>query len=193
MDKSLLSKYIKLNYSTYDISKKTNKSQTTVRYWLKKHKLKTKIPFYRGGNRKTYPIGSKLKCSCCKKNKDIKNFYPKRTSNAYHTNCKECLKKKILATQKNLKILCVKYKGGKCCNCGYKKYLGALEFHHINPKEKDFVISQSRKKDLTPTIKKELDKCLLVCSNCHREIHAGLIDVKKLILKSPRLESNQTP
>lgn len=37
--------------------------------------------------------------------------------------------------------MAVQYKGGKCCVCGYNKYLGALEFHHLNPNEKDFGIS----------------------------------------------------
>ena len=193
MEKATLLKYIKLNYSTYDISEKTNKSQTTVRHWLKKHKLKTKFPFYQGRNKKKYSKRSKITCSCCSIEKPIKNFYPKKNRNGYHTYCKDCLSKQIIIRQQKFKELCVEYKGGKCCSCGYKKYLGALEFHHINPKEKDFMVSRSSRNNLNAKIKKELDKCLLVCSNCHREIHAGLIDVQKLILKSPRLESNQTP
>ncbi len=70
----------------------------------------------------------------------------------------------------NLKKKCVEYKGGKCRNCGYNKCLGAFHFHHTNPKEKDFSISGShtRKWDI---IKEELDKCILLCANCHAEEH----------------------
>jgi 5-methylcytosine-specific restriction endonuclease McrA len=58
----------------------------------------------------------------------------------------------------------------KCGICSYNKYQGALELHHLDPKEKDFSISG---KTLSfEKMKKEVDKCILVCSNCHSEIHS---------------------
>jgi 5-methylcytosine-specific restriction endonuclease McrA len=71
----------------------------------------------------------------------------------------------------NLKRQMVEYKGGECVRCGYKKYFGALEFHHLNPSEKDFNPSSLKRYKFDDRIKNELDKCILVCSNCHREIH----------------------
>lgn len=68
----------------------------------------------------------------------------------------------------------VNYKGGKCEVCGYDKCLNALEFHHLNPTQKDFTISNSNIYKNLDKLKKELDKCILVCANCHREIHAGV-------------------
>lgn len=67
----------------------------------------------------------------------------------------------------------VSYKGGKCIRCGYNRCLRALEFHHRNPNEKDLAISRSycRRWEV---IRQELDKCDLLCSNCHREIHDEL-------------------
>ena len=73
--------------------------------------------------------------------------------------------------RKNIKIKMVEYKGGKCEICGYNKCIEALEFHHTNPKEKDFNISGGTKS--FNSLKSELDKCILVCANCHREIHNG--------------------
>jgi 5-methylcytosine-specific restriction endonuclease McrA len=64
----------------------------------------------------------------------------------------------------------VEYLGGCCSACGYDKCLNALEFHHINPDEKEFSISKSSSLTLD-AIKSELDKCVLLCSNCHREVH----------------------
>lgn len=46
-----------------------------------------------------------------------------------------------------------------------------MDFHHLNPDEKDFDISRSKTSKLTDHIKRELDKCILVCKNCHGEIH----------------------
>lgn len=64
----------------------------------------------------------------------------------------------------------LEYKGGKCSICGYNKSIAALEFHHINPNEKDKDYFNMRG-GLSPKLKTELDKCVLLCANCHREIH----------------------
>lgn len=71
-----------------------------------------------------------------------------------------------------VKYKAVEYKGGSCIKCGYNKCMSALDFHHVNPVEKDFSISGGTKS--FESIKKELDKCILVCRNCHSEIHAGM-------------------
>ena len=66
----------------------------------------------------------------------------------------------------------VNYKGGKCERCGYDKCVQALQFHHLNPDEKDFAISG--KSYSFERLKKEVDKCIMVCANCHIEIHEEL-------------------
>ena len=71
----------------------------------------------------------------------------------------------------------VKYKGGECIVCGYNRCLRALDFHHLNPKEKEFNIGQNSNK-AWETIKTELDKCVLVCCRCHMEIEDGLIKIE---------------
>ena len=64
----------------------------------------------------------------------------------------------------------VDYKGGKCYDCGYDRCVAALEFHHLDPSEKEMnwqklrLVSESR-------LYQELDKCVLLCANCHRERH----------------------
>lgn len=75
--------------------------------------------------------------------------------------------------KRNKKREYVEHKGGACLLCGYDHYEGALDFHHLNPKEKEFQITHLYYKGLD-YLKAELDKCILVCANCHAEIHAGL-------------------
>lgn len=87
--------------------------------------------------------------------------------------CKQCNSEKVTKARKRLKQACVEYKGGECERCGYKKYIGALEFHHLNPNEKDFAISEKGNIKSIHSLKIELDKCIMVCSNCHKEIHGG--------------------
>lgn len=69
--------------------------------------------------------------------------------------------------------------GDKCQCCGYDKCSQALEIHHLNSEEKDFTIGQNLNRSWE-LICQELPKGILVCANCHREIHAGLINDKNL-------------
>lgn len=69
--------------------------------------------------------------------------------------------------------------GNKCGLCGYNKCVQALEFHHINPDEKDFNISGYKVASWSAFVD-ELKKCVLVCANCHREIHNGVSDVNDI-------------
>ena len=66
----------------------------------------------------------------------------------------------------------VRYMGGRCAICSYAACLSAFDFHHVAPLAKDFTIS--RKMTSFDAIKDELDKCVLLCCRCHREVHAGL-------------------
>ncbi len=69
-----------------------------------------------------------------------------------------------------LKIKAVAYKGGGCERCGYSRSIQALQFHHQDPKAKDFGIGGHH--CLTwSRIQAELDKCLMLCANCHTEEH----------------------
>ena len=77
---------------------------------------------------------------------------------------------------KNRKINLISLFNGKCCICGFDLYPDALEFHQVNPKDKEFPLSSNVMKSLDKQII-EAKKCILVCSNCHRGIHAGYLQV----------------
>ena len=70
--------------------------------------------------------------------------------------------------------MAVAYKGNKCARCGYDRCVDALEFHHKDPAQKDFNISSKGHTRSWERVKEELDKCEMLCANCHREIHAKL-------------------
>ena len=75
--------------------------------------------------------------------------------------------------RKSTKKQAIKILGGKCSVCGYDKCIDALEFHNKNPLEKDFKIGSGNTMSWKE-YKKEAMKCILVCSNCHKEIHSKL-------------------
>jgi len=83
----------------------------------------------------------------------------------------------VAKRRRKIKTLAIEYKGGKCQICGYKNYPGALELHHIDPTQKTFSISTEAYTRSWRTVKAELDKCILLCANCHREIAAGLAEI----------------
>lgn len=102
----------------------------------------------------------------CKKHG--KTLFSKPTSDKWFT-CKKCTCEHVVRGRLKVRMAIIQYGGGKCQKCGYDKCIGALEFHHLNKDEKDFSIAV-RSFNLEK-LKKEADKCILLCSNCHRELH----------------------
>lgn len=119
------------------------------------------------------PAASKL-CPCCGDNLPPEAFY-QRIKGVRGTNlsswCRKCFNAEATARQRSFKLRCIQYKGGSCSKCGYAKCPGALEFHHRDPGGKDFCLSKSRSHAWTQGVQAELDKCDLLCANCHREAH----------------------
>lgn len=76
----------------------------------------------------------------------------------------------ISSRRKAIRDELIEYKGGQCIKCGYHKYSGALQFHHLNPSQKEFTIS-ARTNRSKQELYEEVDKCILICSNCHQELH----------------------
>lgn len=71
-----------------------------------------------------------------------------------------------------MKKQAVKLKGGKCERCGYDKCIAALDFHHLDPNEKEHKIGNGNTTSWEKYLK-EVEKCILLCANCHREEHAN--------------------
>ena len=123
-------------------------------------------------------------CLICRK-----KFTPKSASANKRSCCYDCMPEgKQLTRSDFLNLLRNKY-GGKCQKCGYNNYLGALDFHHIDPTQKDFTIG-NRDFKLEDCIN-EIKKCILLCSNCHKELHAGLWDISDIKnIREEEVESN---
>ncbi|MEA3306341.1 MAG: hypothetical protein U9Q34_00975 [Elusimicrobiota bacterium] len=85
---------------------------------------------------------------------------------------REYLIEAVRKRRKKVRQMSIKYKGGKCQICGYDKCDEALEFHHINSSKKDFGISYKGYTRSWKRVKEELVKCVMLCANCHREVHA---------------------
>ena len=113
-------------------------------------------------------------CPSCNTLKDGVENNKKRGVEGKSSYCKPCTIMQTSTRQKNLKIKAVNYLGGKCASCGYNKCVEALDFHHLDPNKKEFSISQAKSHSFSK-VKPELDKCVLLCANCHREEHAAIL------------------
>ena len=110
-------------------------------------------------------------CTKCKKELPLTSFYS-RGNGKYRSECKECHRGYVKAQYRkrkdeinNLKKQCV------CQKCGEKRFY-LLDFHHVNPEIKDDTIAKmASNRNKMEDIQKEIDKCVVLCSNCHREFH----------------------
>lgn len=90
-----------------------------------------------------------------------------RRSGHTKSKCNSCTANHKRQTRK---LQAIAYLGGSCCKCGYNKSPRALSFHHKDPKTKSFGVSGNHCRSWEQ-VKKELDKCELLCANCHAELH----------------------
>jgi hypothetical protein len=158
MDKQLLEDLVANGCSQRSISRQTGKSHTDVRYWLKKYDLQTARVTGK----------EKYQCACGENRKEY--MHDKGDGRKHHSKCKACHSRYNVARMRDSKLKAVEYKGGKCELCGYCNCVGSLHFHHKDPSQKDpnWKKMKGWKFD---RIKQEIDKCLLVCANCHGELH----------------------
>ena len=102
-------------------------------------------------------------CKYCKNDKEKSEFYSRNT-------CKKCNSKIKSVIRRKKKVKYIDLKGGKCCKCDYNNNYSCLDFHHRNPSEKEYtwndMINLSEEQIL-----EELEKCDVLCKNCHAELH----------------------
>ena len=110
-------------------------------------------------------------------------FAERREGSRIRWKCLKCETEAVQKRREKIKAMAIAYKGNKCQCCGYNKCTQALEFHHIDPSQKDFGLGAKGYTRSWDKNKEELDKCVLVCANCHREIHYGIISCPIEIIK----------
>ncbi len=126
-------------------------------------------------------------CTKCKLSKAVALFgVCSRNKDGLDTLCKSCYNtrkrkwhltdsgvkayNKARARAAEKKIKAIEYKGGKCNDCGGVFHPAVYEFHHISPNEKEAEPATLRNYSWEK-LKKEIDKCVMLCANCHRIRH----------------------
>lgn len=138
------------------------------------------------------------RCTMCQKDLPVEAFKANsRRKDGLQTHCSECQKnyrrqhyldnrqkyidKAGKQNRKRKDAFIELKKQYKCINCGENDE-SCLDFHHLNPKEKDFELAVGHGFSKA-RIEAELAKCVPLCSNCHRKVHAGKIDINALLVQ----------
>ena len=122
------------------------------------------------------------KCSKCFIILSLSNFYKRsdRRNKRYSSECKNCFKSRMGSRHQQNKDTLIAEFGGKCIKCGYNKYARVLAFHHTDPSKKEFGISKKLSSNLNK-LRNECMKCIILCPNCHAELHIGLWTIEELV------------
>ena len=144
--------FLKENYSKKiplkELCKQMNRSQEAINHQATRQEIsRPRFPSSKPSNRQAQKVIDKR----------------------YYENNKEKVYNRKIERRKKLKREIVEIFGGKCSKCGYNRCIGALDFHHEGNKEK--AISKLINNNSREKILKETKKCILLCANCHRELH----------------------
>jgi hypothetical protein len=167
LDRATLQILVERGLSTREIAAEVDRSQATVRHWLRRYGLRTK----RRGRSSRQNLRGKYAQGRCTKHGSVRFV---REGRGYYR-CTRCRADRVAERRRRIKEILVAEAGGRCRLCGYDRYLGALEFHHVDPAQKRFSLSlHGLTRGLEPA-RAEARKCVLLCSNCHAEVEGGLV------------------
>jgi len=156
-----------------DMAAEFSVSVATVRHWLMKLGLRsTRGP----GRRRVHPRaepGVAFVRSSCSHHGMTRFRHDRRGS----YRCARCQSDAVASRRRRIKAVLVEEAGGRCRLCGYSKYIGALQFHHLDPDAKRFALSVGGLTRSLEKAREESRKCVLLCSNCHAEVEAGVASV----------------
>lgn len=91
--------------------------------------------------------------------------------------CKRCRSESVTARRRRVKAILVAEAGGRCTLCGYDRCQAALAFHHLDPSQKQLVVSANGNGLAIDILRAEAAKCVLLCANCHAEVESRVASV----------------
>jgi transposase len=168
VSKEELKRLLRLGMSLREIAKEMDRSLATIRHWMRKYQLEAPPRRHNGpedGRRETT-----LSCR-----RHGRTTFVLEGRGSYR--CKRCRVEATVRRRHLLKRILVEEAGGKCILCGYSRCNRALEFHHLDPKAKEFELGYRGCTRSLASLRAEASKCVLLCSNCHAEVEAGMTAV----------------
>jgi transposase len=167
IDEQRLRSLVARGLTVREIAAAVDRGTSSVRHWLGVYGLKTERQLTYRADRELPPELSRH-CKWHGRTRFI------RMGRRGYYRCAACNIERVSERRRQVKRLLVLEAGGRCALCGYNRYLGALQFHHLDPKEKEFVVSLRGATRSIDLLRAEARKCALLCANCHAEVEAGV-------------------
>ena len=173
IERDTLRELVEQGLSIRQIAGRLERSAATVRYWLRRNGLRTDPARYA---RRDKPKPERLMRECPEHG--WTGFV--RTGAVGTYRCGRCNSEAVAERRRRIKAQLVAEAGGRCIACGFGGYVGALQFHHRDPGQKAFALSEQGITRSLSAARAEARKCVLLCANCHATAEAGLLLVPEV-------------
>jgi hypothetical protein len=167
LDRDELRALVDAGLSVRGIAHEVGRSTASVRHWLAVHGLETRLAATR--RLVAQADGADLELICRHHGRTA--FRIRGYDGQYR--CLRCQSEQVIERRRRVRARLVAEAGGACVLCGYHRYIGALHFHHLDRATKSFALGGGATRSLERN-RDEASKCVLLCSNCHAEVEAGL-------------------
>ncbi|HTB70209.1 MAG TPA: helix-turn-helix domain-containing protein [Solirubrobacteraceae bacterium] len=174
--RELLAPMVESGMSIAQIATEVDRSKAAVRHWLRKYGLRTHRSVGSRPREATLEARASglaevtLDCSRHGVTKHV------RDSRGY-LRCRVCRQEAVVRRRQRVKQILVDEAGGCCMLCGYDRSVAGLHFHHLDPREKQFGVAEGGMARSIARLRVEARKCVLLCSNCHAEVEAGISSI----------------
>jgi hypothetical protein len=168
LDRERLADCVDAGMNVRQIARACSVSYSTARYWLRRYGLETVPARQRAADRAARHVERE-----CRRHGPTTFVLEGR---GYYR-CSRCRMERVAARRRKVKRILVEEAGGACVLCGFDAHPAALEFHHLEPAEKKFELSTGGVTRAIAALREEARKCVLVCSNCHALVEAGVLSV----------------
>ncbi len=168
-----LTELVGAGMSIAQIAAEVDRSKASVRHWLRTYGLRTRGAI--GLRERSVALaareaGLSETILDCRRHGETRHV---RDGRGYFR-CRTCRQEAVVRRRRRVKQILVQEAGGSCRLCGYDKSPAALEFHHVDPQQKEFGLAEGGMARSIERIRAEARKCVLLCSNCHAEVEVGI-------------------
>lgn len=167
VDRTELERLARAGATLREMATALERSVATIRYWLRRWEIeRPPRRSRRPADPATAPPVVEMDC----RRHGRVDF---RLEGRGYYRCKACRAERVSAWRRRVKQTLVAEAGGSCVACGYDACPAALQFHHLDPREKSFILSREGVTRSIAEARAEARKCVLLCANCHAEIEVG--------------------
>jgi transposase len=169
--RDLVAALVEEGLSIQQMAERLGLGATTMRHWLRRYGLMT----VRAQRSADALRGQRVVIRECRHH-GFTAWVRSGTGGRYR--CKRCRSEHVSTRRRRVKRLLIDEAGGRCILCGYDRYAGALQFHHLDPSTKSFALSVQGVARSLEKARAEAAKCVLICANCHAEVEGGVATIR---------------